>query len=677
VLPPDPDRARAATIRRRVLLVAVAFVTWAAVIEGRLVYLQVYRQADLSARAERQQRRTIEVPAKRGEILDRQGRTLAYSVGADSIYAVPPEIADPERTLGALCRVLRDCSREFRSRALERMRKQRAFVWVRRQVSPEEARTIEALNLEGIGLLKESRRFYPSKSIAAHVLGYVGLDNTGLAGIELAYDRFIRGKPGTALVQTDARRHAFSRTERPPTTGATVELTIDQVLQWIAERELKSGIRQHRAVSGTVVIMDPWTGEVLAMANEPTFNPNKFGKAKPAELRNRAIQDIYEPGSTFKIVTASAALEERVIRPSDYVDVSQGYIRIGSRQIDDVHRYKALSFTDVIVKSSNVGAIKVGLKLGADRLNRYVRRFGFGRTLSPDLKGEERGIVWSQLNDSALASVSMGYQIGVTPLQMAAAVSSVANGGQLIEPRLVHAIQGPSGRVTVAPKTIRRTINDETAAALTAMMEEVVERGTAQSAKVDGFTIAGKTGTAAKLVNGVYSKSDYMSSFVGFLPSRKPVATIIVVIDSPRGAYYGGVVAAPIFKRIAQATLRHFGVPPTINPPPAVMVKRESDANGQVPVSGPAVSPLVVPASIPPDCLPDVRGLGAREAIATLVRLGVKTRLKGTGMVLEQRPEPGTPLGDIEQAELRLGRLPRPQNAAPFVPAVGVTGARP
>jgi cell division protein FtsI/penicillin-binding protein 2 len=436
-------------------------------------------------------------------------------------------------------------------------------------------------------------------------------------------------------------------------------------------------MRQHRAASGTVVIMDPWTGEVLAMANEPTFNPNKFGKAKPAELRNRAIQDIYEPGSTFKIVTASAALEERVIRPSDYVDVSQGYIRIGSRQIDDVHRYKALSFTDVIVKSSNVGAIKVGLKLGADRLNRYVRRFGFGRTLSPDLKGEERGIVWSQLNDSALASVSMGYQIGVTPLQMAAAVSSVANGGQLIEPRLVHAIQGPSGRVTVAPKTIRRTINDETAAALTAMMEEVVERGTAQSAKVDGFTIAGKTGTAAKLVNGVYSKSDYMSSFVGFLPSRKPVATIIVVIDSPRGAYYGGVVAAPIFKRIAQATLRHFGVPPTINPPPAVMVKRESDANGQVPVSGPAVSPLVVPASIPPDCLPDVRGLGAREAIATLVRLGVKTRLKGTGMVLEQRPEPGTPLGDIEQAELRLGRLPRPQNAAPFVPAVGVTGARP
>jgi cell division protein FtsI (penicillin-binding protein 3) len=676
VLPRDPDRQRGATIRRRVLAVAIMFVTWAVAIEARLVYLQVYRQADLSARAERQQRRTIEVPAKRGEILDRQGRVLAYSVGADSIYAVPPEIADPDRTLAALCRVFRDCTREFRAAALDRMRKQRAFVWVRRQVSPEEARQIEALNLEGIGLLKESRRFYPSKSIAAHVLGYVGLDNTGLAGIELAYDRFIRGKPGTALVQTDARRHAFSRTERPPTTGATVELTIDQVLQWVAERELKAGIREHRAASGTVVIMDPWTGEVLAMANEPTFNPNKFGKARPAELRNRAIQDIYEPGSTFKIVTASAALEERVIRPSDSIDVSQGYIRIGSRQVDDVHRYNVLSFADVIVKSSNVGAIKVGLKLGPDRLNRYVRRFGFGRTLSPDLRGEERGIVWSQLNDSALASVSMGYQIGVTPLQMAAAVSSVANGGQLIEPRLVRAIQGSNGRIVVTPKAIRRTITEDTAAALTAIMEDVVDRGTAQAAKIDGFTIAGKTGTAAKIVNGAYSKSDYMSSFVGFLPSRKPVATIIVVIDSPRGGFYGGTVAAPVFKRIAEATLRHFGAPPTIDPPPAVLVKRESDGKGQVPVSAPANAPLVVRASIPRDCLPDMRGMGAREAIATLVRLGIKPRLRGTGMVVDQKPAPGMPLENVEEAELRLGRAPRSSDGAPFLPAVAVAGAR-
>jgi cell division protein FtsI (penicillin-binding protein 3) len=669
----DPELGRHVTIRRRVLVLALVFACWGTAIEARLMYLQVYRRSELSARAERQQKRTIEVPAKRGEILDRQGRVLAYSVDADSIYAVPPEIDNPHRTVAALCRVLRDCSRQFRVGVLERMRKQRAFVWVRRQVSPDEAREVEKLNLEGIGMLKETRRYYPNTSIAAHVLGYVGMDNTGLSGIELSYDRYIRGKPGTALVQTDARRHAFSRTERPPTTGSTVELTIDQVLQWIAERELKAGIAQHRAVSGTVIIMDPWTGEILAMANEPTFNPNVFGRAKPAALRNRAIQDIYEPGSTFKVVTASAALEENVIDPSDPVDVSQGYIRIGSRQIDDVHRYETLSFTDVIVKSSNVGAIKVGLRLGGERLNRYVRRFGFGRTLSPDLNGEEGGIVWSQLNDSALASVSMGYQIGVTALQMATAVSSVANGGHLIEPRLVRAIDGPGGRLVIPPKTLRRTIEEKTAAELTAIMEEVVDRGTAQTAKIEGFTIAGKTGTSAKLVNHAYSKSDYMSSFVGFVPSRKPVATILVVIDSPRGGYYGGVVAAPVFKRIAEATLRHLGVPPTINPPPAVMVKRDRQVPAEQTVSGPVVSPLVHTAS---DSLPDLRGLGAREALSRLTRLGIRPRIRGTGVVVTQKPEAGTPLEDVERVDLRLGRPPG-TTATPFATAVaGVGGVR-
>ena len=670
----DPELGRQVTIRRRVLVLALVFACWGTAIEARLMYLQVYRRSELSARAERQQKRTIEVPAKRGEILDRQGRVLAYSVDADSIYAVPPEIDNPHRTVAALCRVLRDCSRQFRAGVLERMRKQRAFVWVRRQVSPDEAREVEKLNLEGIGMLKETRRYYPNTSIAAHVLGYVGMDNTGLSGIELSYDRYIRGKPGTALVQTDARRHAFSRTERPPTTGSTVELTIDQVLQWIAERELKAGVAQHRAVSGTVIIMDPWTGEILAMANEPTFNPNVFGRAKPAALRNRAIQDIYEPGSTFKVVTASAALEENVIDPSDPVDVSQGYIRIGSRQIDDVHRYETLSFTDVIVKSSNVGAIKVGLRLGGDRLNRYVRRFGFGRTLSPDLNGEEGGIVWSQLNDSALASVSMGYQIGVTALQMATAVNSVANGGHLIEPRLVRAIDGPVGRVVIPPKTLRRTIEEKTAAELTAIMEEVVDRGTAQTAKIEGFTIAGKTGTSAKLVNRAYSKSDYMSSFVGFVPSRKPVATILVVIDSPRGGYYGGVVAAPVFKRIAEATLRHLGVPPTINPPPAVMVKRDQQAPAEQTVSGPVVSPLAVHTAS--DSLPDLRGLGAREALSKLTRLGIRPRIRGTGVVVTQKPEAGTPLEDVERVDLRLGRPPR-TTATPFATAVaGVGGVR-
>ena len=668
----DPEIARHRTIRQRVILVAAVFALWGTAIEARLIYLQVFRQADLTARAERQQRRTIEVPAKRGEIVDREGRVLAYSVDADSIYAVPVEIDDPHATIASLCGVLRRCTKEFRQGLLERLRRPRAFVWVRRRVSPEEARGIAALNLEGIGLLKENRRFYPTRTVAAHVLGYVGLDNTGLAGIELSYDRYIRGRPGTALVQTDARRHVFSRTERPPTTGSSVELTIDQVLQWIVERELKAAVAEHRATSATAIVMNPWTGEILAMANEPTFNPNAYGKARPEARRNRAIQDIYEPGSTFKIFTASAALEEKVVRLSDPIDVAPGHVRIGRRLISDVHRYGVLTFNDVLVKSSNVGAVKVGLRLGAERLNRYVRRFGFGGRLSPDLKGEERGIVWSQLNDSALASVSMGYQIGVTPLQMATAVSSIANGGQLIEPRVVRAIRTGSTRIAVEPKVLRRTVTAETASKLTATMEGVVERGTAMRAQVEGFTIAGKTGTTRKIVDGVYSRSDYMSSFVGFLPSRNPAVTILVLIDSPRGAFYGGAVAAPVFQRIAAATVRHLGIPATINPAPTVLAARAA-ARSAAPqtVAGPVASPLVVRATFPPDALPDLTGESAREAVAKLVALGIRPRLNGDGVVLRQQPGAGTPLADVARAELWLGREPRRTAAESRAAAMG------
>ena len=659
---PAPDSWRH-PIHRRLAVVVAVFAVWALAIQVRLIYLQVVRHDHYTARAERQHRRTIEIPAKRGEILDRNDRVMAYSVDADSIYAVPSEIEHPQRVVAALCGVLSDCDRAFRATLLERFKRKRAFAWVSRQVSPEEARRVAALDLEGIGFSKESRRYYPNTTLAAQVLGWVGIDNRGLGGIEAAYDDEIRGTPGTALVQTDARRHPFSRAEKPPTTGATVQLTIDEVLQWIAERELQAGIAEHRATGGTAIIMDPWTGEVLAMANQPTFNPNAFARVSDkALLKNRAIQDIYEPGSTFKVVTASAALEEGVIDPGDVVDVSQGYIQIGHRRVRDVHRYGALTFEDVLIKSSNVGAIKVGFKLGAERLSRYVRRFGFGRTLTPDLHGESPGIVWSQLTDSALASVSMGYQIGVTPLQMATAVSSVANGGRLMEPRLVRALLEDGTRRLVQPKVLRQTITRDTAARLTAIMEGVVERGTAKASRIDGFTVAGKTGTAAKLVNGVYSKSEYMSSFVGFLPSRKPAVTILVVIDSPqRGGYYGGAVAAPIFKRIAEAAIRHLALPPTINPLPPVLPPRQPSP--AVPVVAPRAAPALVRAGGLPDAdvLPDLRGMSARDALTTLVRLGLRPRLRGDGIVVDQRPAAGTLLEDARACELFLDReLPSP-----------------
>jgi len=678
------------TLKRRLLVAALALIAWSAVIEARLVYLQVGRHADLTARAERQQLRTVETTAKRGDILDRTGRVLAYSVDADSIYAVPTEISDPDAAAQALCGVLEDCGSREREALADRIRRGRAFVYVRRQVSPDEARRVAALELEGIGFMKENRRFYPNKDLAAHVLGYVGIDNTGLNGLEASYDSLIKGRPGTVLIQTDARRHAFSRIERPPTTGATIELTIDQYLQHVAERELRGGVEENRAAGGAAVVMDPRNGEILALASWPGFNPNAYRDSQPEAQRNRAVQDLYEPGSTFKIVTASAAFEEKMVDPDDQIDVSAGNIRFGARVIDDDHNYGVLSFTDVLVKSSNVGAIKVGLKLGPERLGLYMKRFGFGRRTSPDFPGESAGIMWdpARLTDSALASVSMGYQVGVTPLQMAAALSSIANGGELFEPRIVRAVIADGTRTPVPHKVVRRTVSAGTAATLSAIMEEVVTRGTGKQAQVPGFTSAGKTGTAQKVVNGRYSKSEYNASFVGFIPSRDPAFVIVVVVDSPHGpnAYYGGTVAAPIFQRIAEAALRHQGIPPSINPAPPVLVARRDDSRER-PTSGPLDLALGRPAELPAivtlagtaggsgALFPDLGGLGARDALRMLARLGLTARVLGAGVVVEQEPAAGSPIERGSVATLRLGRDAGETAAPPAARAAPMTAA--
>jgi cell division protein FtsI (penicillin-binding protein 3) len=651
-----------ATVHRRVFCASVFFVLWACGIQARLVFLQVVRHADLEARAENQSARTIPISAKRGEILDRHGRVLAYSVDSESVYAVPPDIENPAKTAAALCEALADCSAKDEEALAGRLRQRRAFVYVRRQLTPTQARRIADLKLDGVDFMKEDRRFYPNKELAAQVLGFVGLDNKGLAGLEAAYDGQISGTQGKLLYERDARGHRFSRLERPSTAGATVELTLDQYLQHVAERELRVAVGQNRAEAGTVVIMDPRTGEILALANEPTFNPNLFGGAEPEQRRNRAVQDLYEPGSTFKVVTASAALEEHLYSVDQMIDASGGRIKIGSRVIPDTHDYGVLSFTDVIVKSSNVGAIRVGLRLGPDRLGMYARRFGFGRTLSPDFPGETAGILWdpAKLDSSALASMSMGYQVGVTPLQMVTAVSSVANGGELIQPRVVRALIRDGKRLEVKPVSLGKTISADTAATLTGIMEQVVDRGTATFAKIDGYTIAGKTGTAHKLVNGRYSNTDYFASFVGFLPSRNPVATIIVVLDSPHAAgHFGGPIAGPVFQRIAEATLRHFGISPTLNAPPPVLVASRRNP--------PEIQPArdARPASVVPigtgeslSELPDFRGLSAREAVRTLTKMGLSARLHGSGIVTAQRPVAGAAADPGATCELWLERAP-------------------
>jgi cell division protein FtsI (penicillin-binding protein 3) len=662
---PGPNDWRI-TLQRRTIIAAGMLALWAAGIELRLVYLQVVRRADLMARADKQQLRTIEAPAKRGDIVDRKGRILATSVDADTVYAVPSEIADADAVVAKLCAALADCTTKERQALTERLGRRGAFSYVRRQISPEERRRIEALNLDGIGFIKESKRFYPNRELAAHLLGWVGIDNKGLSGLEYTYDLQIRGKPGKVLVQTDARRHAYSRAEWPPTAGSTVELTIDEYLQHVAERELAAGVAQNRAAGGSAIIMNPRTGEILAMANEPTFNPNAYRDSAEIERRNRAVQDLYEPGSTFKVVTVSAAIEEKVMPVTTLIDTNPGMIKLGSRVVREAshHNYGVLSLRDVIVRSSNVGAIKIGFRVGTERLSRYVQRYGFGHPVSPDFPGESPGIVWdpTKWTDSALMSVSMGYQVGVTPLQMAAAVSSVANGGEMMVPRVIRAVYRDNRRYAVPTKMARRTVTSETAATLTGIMEGVVadDHGTAKAARIPGFTIAGKTGTAAKLVNGHYSHSDYNASFVGFLPSRDPVVTIIVVIDSPHaGPTTGGAVSAPVFKRIAEATMRYLGVPAPINPLPAVMVARNDTTSGAPLASAQPAEPVVsLIADSGPGTLPDLRGQSARDAVRTLVKLGVHARLSGDGVVVTQDPPAGVPIDEGMTCRLALDRSP-------------------
>ena len=660
------------TIRGRIVVVAAILGAWVAGIEAKLVYLQVFKRADLVARAERQQERTQPSPAVRGDILDRRGRVLATSVDADTIYAVPTEIDNPVDAARKLCDALADCDGRDRAALAERLGQRKAFAYVRRQVAPDQARRVADLNLDGIGFTKESKRFYPNKELAAHLLGWVGVDNKGLSGLESTYDAQIRGKPGTVLIHTDARRHAFARAERRPTSGSTIEVTIDEYLQHIAERELHRGVVENQALGGSAIVMSPHTGEILAMANEPTFNPNAYRDFDDAARRNRAIQDLYEPGSTFKVVTASAAIEEHVLSPDALVDTNPGRLRIGKRVItDDAGRNNGLlTFTNVIVKSSNIGAVKIGFQVGTERMSRFVALYGFGHQVSPDFPAENPGIVWrpEKWTDTALASVSMGYQVAVTPLQMVSAVSSVANGGQYVEPRIVRAMYRDGRRFQLAPKVLRRTVSADTAATLTGIMEDVVASGTAKRAQIPGYTIAGKTGTAQKLIDGRYSHADHYASFVGFLPSRAPELAIVVVIDSAKGRNgdHGGAVAAPIFKNIAEPALHYLGVAPTINPPPPVLVARHADA-GPPPAADPQAErkPVaLVDTATPPapgDVMPDLRGKSARDAIRLLVKVGMTARVSGDGVVVAQEPAAGEPIAGQRVCRLALERWPARQ----------------
>src|ERR1051326_5888819 len=554
-----------ANTNKRLFILAGFFAFWFLAICVRLICLQVVAYGDYTQRAAKQQQRSIEVSPVRGNIYDRRGNELAMTVQVDSVFAVPSEIPDIHSAAQILGRILKSDSGDIE----DRMRASHAFAWVARKLDNATSARIHALNLKGIYFQKESKRFYPKGELAAQVLGYVGLDDKGLGGIENEFESKLTGKPGKMLITMDNKRRWLGRVEKNPEPGENVVLTIDEKIQYIAERELARAMDDTHAVAGTVIVENPHTGEILALANSPTFNPNIFNKVNPQSLKNRAVSDIYEPGSTFKVVTLAAALEEKITNPDEVIDCQMGSIVVNGLRIHDHKAYGGLTVPQVLEKSRDGGAIKPALRLGEGRFDRYIRSFGFGAQTKIELPGETRGMTkpvsrWSKVS---IGAISMGQEIGVSPVQLASMVSTIANDGVYVAPRIVAGTTPPRSTpqlIEFHPPLGRRVISPLTAAEMKHMMEGVVLRGTGKKAILDGYSSAGKTGTAQKIdASGRYSHRQHIASFAGFAPVNNPAVTVLVVLDTP--ATYprdqGGDVAAPVFSRVAQQVLAYMNVP--------------------------------------------------------------------------------------------------------------------
>lgn len=653
------------TLRYRILPILLGL--WAAIVAVRLVHVQIVRFEDLTRQARRQQERTIEVSPQRAVIYDRNRNPLAISVEVDSVFVVPGEISDPDAAARLLAPVLGIGASEIRTRL--RGTGARYFSWLKRKVTAREAARVRELNIRGIYFQKENKRFYPKRELAAHVLGYVGVDDQGLAGIELSHEQTIRGQPGQLLIERDARQRWFRRTGRSPEPGQSVVLTLDETIQYIAERELGAVMQQSRAIAGTVIVLDPFTGEVLAMANAPTFNPNRYVEVSRTDvLRNRAIADAYEPGSTFKIVTLAAALEEGLTDPEDLIDCQMGSIVIAGHTIRDHKPFGLLSVSQILQYSSDVGAIKLAMRVGNQRFYRYWRTFGFGSPTGIELPGEAAGLTkpperWSKISIGAMA---MGQEVGVTPLQLAVATAVVANGGWWVPPHILRE-RAPSGSPGEMVTTdARRVLSPETANQLQRMMTEVVTIGTGKLAQPEGYTAAGKTGTAQKIdpATGRYSPTDHVASFVGYVPAESPMFTILVALDSPRGRYHGGDAAAPVFKRIAEQVLAYRNVPALVPAKPPIARASATEPTFPLPADlfnerNPAALLLLEDSAI---LAPDLVGKTVRGV--TEESLGEKWTIHpvGNGIAVRQFPPAGTPLAAGQKITVwfRVGGIVEP-----------------
>ena len=557
----------------RLYLLGAILLLWFVAICGRLVYHQIFSYGKFVKQAGHQQQRAIPLAAKRGIIYDRAGRELAMSVMVDSAFAVPSEVKDLPTAISLITRITGDDYNVV----LADCRAHKTFCWVARKADDQTIQRISSLRLQGIHLQKEPKRFYPARDLAAQVLGSVGMEDTGQSGIEHEYDDQLRGRAGKMFISVDARKRWFSDVETQPDPGDNVVLTIDKNIQYIAEKELEQAIHDTQAIAGTVIVENPHTGEILALANRPTFNPNLRKQITPGALTNRAVSYVYEPGSAFKVVTLSAALEEKLTTPDELIDCQMGSIVYNRMRIRDSKAHGILPVWGVLAESSNVGTIKIALRLGEERYYKYIRAFGLGQQTGIELPGETRGITkppsrWSKVS---IAAISIGQEVGVSPIQLAAVISTFANDGVYVAPRIVAgtlplqagvqtvAFHPGAQTVTFHPAEGRRVVSSYTAAEMRSMMQKVVLEGTARRASLDGYTAGGKTGTGQKIdpATGAYSKTKYNATFAGFAPLNNPQVVVTVILDSPIGLHQGGQVSAPVFRRVTQQVLEYLHVP--------------------------------------------------------------------------------------------------------------------
>ena len=608
----QPIRSRSQTLkavplkRSRFWLVCLFFLLWACAIAARLFWLQIVRHQEFVARAQKQQQRTFEVAPRRGILYDRNLRELAMTVLVDSIYADPTQIADKQaaaRILAPLVHTHPEDTLTAEDQIAARLASGRNFAWIARRVTPKVSAAVRALNMKGIYFQQEFQRFYPGNEIAAQVLGYVGVDDNGLGGLEEKFDSALHGSPGLMYTAMDAHRKVLGSSERDPAPGRNMVLTIDENIQFLAERALDHEMEKTQALNGTVVVQDVHTGQILALAIRPTFNPNDFRHTSPDLLRDHAVSDVYEPGSTFKLVTYSTAIDSKVASPDDMIDCQGGKITLAGRVIHDNQgeHYGVIPLHQALEVSSDVAAVKLALKVGPDRFYQYIHAFGFGTRSSIELPGETRGLLRpvSKWGSSSIGSIAIGQEIAVTPLQLVTMVSTIANGGVYLPPHILmpdqsnpapapnqktaapqvpHTTQLPSDLPNPLPQGAHRVISTLAAAEMRKMMEGVVLYGTGKQAQLNGYSSGGKTGTAQKIdpITHTYSKTMHIASFAGFAPVNNPVIAVAVVIDSPKGAYYGADVSAPVFAEVAQQVLEYLGVQHDIDlRPSATTAKKE------------------------------------------------------------------------------------------------------